>query len=410
VKGEVIGINGRGSFDKRGRINSGVGYAISINQIKNFMGGLKAGLDTDHASLGALVRTEIGEKNGIGRTTITQILDEADAARRGLAQEDELVSFAGRPISSDNHYKNVLGIFPRGWRVPLEYRRGDTKQEILVRLMGMQKKELPDGTPAGPPMPKIDPKQPIQPKQGPQGAGAKFYEAKAGFANYYFNKQEKARLLTAFTKLSDLSGLKGKWMFDGEVRLLKARTTSPFSAEIKEVDNFPKVMLKVGAFPESLDPLDVKAEGNDHRKPAGSGGLMAALYVWRNLLTQGEKDMIDCVHGGVEPFYPPPTDGAAVASWLAQRVDAEVITNRHGSYQMKWFFAPEEIKRGKETYPKGCLLGFELRLQELNEDPCEIYFSDYKAVNGQQMPHRMQVYYRDVHYGTFTISSYNLSK
>src|SRR5947199_406932 len=38
MDGELIGINGRGSFEKRGRVNSGVGYAISINQIKNFMG------------------------------------------------------------------------------------------------------------------------------------------------------------------------------------------------------------------------------------------------------------------------------------------------------------------------------------------------------------------------------------
>src|SRR5688572_6360059 len=53
LDGELIGINGRGSFDKRGRVNSGVGYAISINQIKNFLGHMKAGLDTDHASLGA---------------------------------------------------------------------------------------------------------------------------------------------------------------------------------------------------------------------------------------------------------------------------------------------------------------------------------------------------------------------
>src|SRR5919206_3437629 len=51
MQGELIGINGRGSFDKRRRINSGVGYAISINQIKNFMAHLRAGLDTDHASL-----------------------------------------------------------------------------------------------------------------------------------------------------------------------------------------------------------------------------------------------------------------------------------------------------------------------------------------------------------------------
>ncbi|MBI1917843.1 MAG: trypsin-like peptidase domain-containing protein [Planctomycetes bacterium] len=32
MKAELVGINGRGSFDKRTRINSGVGYAISINQ------------------------------------------------------------------------------------------------------------------------------------------------------------------------------------------------------------------------------------------------------------------------------------------------------------------------------------------------------------------------------------------
>ena len=41
MDGELIGINGRGSFDKRGRVNSGVGYAISINQIKNFLGHLR---------------------------------------------------------------------------------------------------------------------------------------------------------------------------------------------------------------------------------------------------------------------------------------------------------------------------------------------------------------------------------
>ena len=33
----LIGINGRGSFEKRGRVNVGVGYAISINQIKHFL-------------------------------------------------------------------------------------------------------------------------------------------------------------------------------------------------------------------------------------------------------------------------------------------------------------------------------------------------------------------------------------
>ncbi|MDP6717739.1 MAG: trypsin-like peptidase domain-containing protein, partial [Pirellulaceae bacterium] len=41
AEGQLIGINGRGSFEKRGRVNVGLGYAISINQIKNFMGHLR---------------------------------------------------------------------------------------------------------------------------------------------------------------------------------------------------------------------------------------------------------------------------------------------------------------------------------------------------------------------------------
>jgi S1-C subfamily serine protease len=49
MQGELIGINGRGSFEKRGRVNVGVGYAISINQIKRFIGLLKSGRFVDHA-------------------------------------------------------------------------------------------------------------------------------------------------------------------------------------------------------------------------------------------------------------------------------------------------------------------------------------------------------------------------
>ncbi|HYW79089.1 MAG TPA: trypsin-like peptidase domain-containing protein, partial [Thermoguttaceae bacterium] len=58
AEGQLIGINGRGSFEKRGRVNVGVGYAISINQIKNFLGHLKSGRIVDHATLGASVRSD----------------------------------------------------------------------------------------------------------------------------------------------------------------------------------------------------------------------------------------------------------------------------------------------------------------------------------------------------------------
>jgi serine protease Do len=396
MKGEVVGINGRGSFDKRGRVNSGVGYAISINQIKNFMGHLHAGLDADHASLGALVRTE-AEGNGIGKTRVTSILEDADAYRRGLDTEDEIFSFAGQTISSDNHYKNEVGVYPRGWRVPLEYRRGDTvRKEILVRLMGVQRKELPDNNPPGdpPPGPK---KIVVKGKDGPQGPAAKFYEAKAGFANYYFNKEEKNRLLTSFKKNGDFSAALGLWTIEGKVKLLKANSSSDFTLDIDDQGK-GKVSLKLGAFPEEMIPLDANTP-QDFRRPAGSGGLMAAMYVWRMLLNMGDKAFpSESAHGGMEPFYPPPIDNSKPKSWADQRVDAEVLNTRLGVYQTKWFFSKSDQK----------LLGLELRLQEFNEDPCEIYFSDYKAVDGRQLPHRIQVYYRDVHYGTFTVTGYKL--
>ncbi|MBC8113938.1 MAG: trypsin-like peptidase domain-containing protein, partial [Candidatus Saccharimonas sp.] len=41
--GELVGINGRISVEKRGRVNVGAGYAISINQIKHFLDHLKGG-------------------------------------------------------------------------------------------------------------------------------------------------------------------------------------------------------------------------------------------------------------------------------------------------------------------------------------------------------------------------------
>src|SRR5262249_53221188 len=75
LDGELLGINGRGSFEKRGRVNSGVGYAISINQIKNFMGQLRAGLDTDHASLGAAVQSDT-EDAQISKYIVNSILPD----------------------------------------------------------------------------------------------------------------------------------------------------------------------------------------------------------------------------------------------------------------------------------------------------------------------------------------------
>src|SRR5207245_7434332 len=100
--------------------------------------------------------TPINENNtdeGQTGMIVTSILENSDARRRGLDLNDELVSFAGRVIGNRNHYQNVLGLFPKGWRVPLVYRRDNDKHEILLRLMGTQRAELDDDGRPKPPQP-----------------------------------------------------------------------------------------------------------------------------------------------------------------------------------------------------------------------------------------------------------------
>jgi S1-C subfamily serine protease len=226
MEGELIGINGRGSFEKRGRVNSGAGYAISINQIKNFMGHLRAGIDTDHATLGALVESDT-EEEGSNKMVVKSIVEDSDARRRGLDTGDELVSFAGRPITTVNQFKNVLGLFPKGWRVPMEYRHENDKKQVLVRLMKLQREQAgEEGKPKPRPAP---PRPPVPPRKSPASG---YYEPKPGFANFYFNKQERDRLLAGFHQHGEFSSLAGDWIVEAQAELKQGKTD--FLATIRE--------------------------------------------------------------------------------------------------------------------------------------------------------------------------------
>jgi serine protease Do len=399
LDGDLIGINGRISLEKRNRVNSGVGYAISINQIKNFLGHLRAGLDADHASLGALVesRAEEGVQTGM---VVTQILETSDARRRGLDVNDEIVSFAGRPVTNPNHYHNILGVFPKGWRVPLVYRRDNDKHEILVRLMGVQRQELDEeGRPKTPAPEERGRPAPKPPKPSP---ASKFYEAKPGFANFYFNRLERDRLWSAFRKHGDFASLTGPWAIDAE--LMRAGKRVPTHMTIAEETEpggkspHTVVSLSLPGAPLRLDPLQPGQDPQTLTQPKDSGGLLVALYQYRRLLTLGIKGFEgDFRHGGREPFYPMPADGSRPPSLAALRVDTEVLHTEHGAIPAKWFFSSAD----------GVLLGAEVTVVR-DEDPCELYFGDYHSVDGRLLPHRIEVRYGNGQFGVLTVNSYRL--
>jgi len=397
MDGEVIGINGRGSFDKRSRINSGVGYAISINQIKNFMGHLRAGLDVDHASLGAGVESE-SEDGSLNKMIIRGLLADCDAARRGLEPGDQLITFGGRPMNSVNEYKNTLGLFPKGWRVPMMYRNSEnkTRAEKLVRLMGVQRQEIKEGGGTQPP----PPGQPPRPQPQPGGPGAKLYEAKPGFANYYFNKLERERLLKAFLKHGDFSDMKGTWAIKGAGKAQTDNTTFDWNFKEEKVSE-PLVTMAIRSLDYRLEPLKDKLTLSELKAPAKSGGLITALYLYRQLYTHlNDKGFEgEFAHGGYEPIYPPPANGKK-QDFVKDRVMAEVLRTRHAGVSVKWYFSMTDAK----------LLGFEVTVDR-EEDPCEVYCYDYKPVSdGKSMPHRLIIRYGDDEYGDLRISEYKLAK
>jgi len=143
MSGEIIGINGRGSFKARGRVNVGLGYAISTNQIKRFIPDLMATRMVQHGTLDAL----FGNRGG--KVVCYTLNLDSPAAQRGLQLGDELVEFQGQPITHANQLTNMISTLPADWPVTFTVRREGETETISVRLLALpyspkKKKEEPE--------------------------------------------------------------------------------------------------------------------------------------------------------------------------------------------------------------------------------------------------------------------------
>lgn len=410
ARGQVIGINGRGSFEKRGRVNVGVGYAISINQIKNFLGYLHSGRIVDHATLGATVSTD-----DTGRVIVTNILQSSDAYRRGLRYNDEIISFGGRPITTTNAFKNVLGIFPKGWKVRLSYRRGDERKDILVRLAGVHSSEellaKIQGAPKTPQKPGRDgdqdkpgdqekpgekpadkqedkpgdeqedkkpkpiplPQQFHKKKPPTPAAVKKLIKSRSGYSNYYFNEQNRDRVWNALVARGDFATATGDW------------TISATTAGEQSVSFTLRDEQSTAQFPAKDWAIDATKDLGAQAFPDGSGGLLVAMHLWRRFLVVGPEKFGATYYLGTVP----------VAN-AAQNHD--VLIGTFGVSESWLVFDPTA----------GTLSAMEVFL-DVDVDPCEILFADYRDVDGRALPHRITVRHGDRVFGEYEIKSYSLS-
>jgi len=372
--GRLIGVNGRASFEKRGRVNVGVGYAISVNQLRNFLGFLKGGRLVDHATLGATVATDED-----GRVVVSDILESSDAYRRGLRYDDEIVSLAGRPVRTVNALKNILGTLPAGWRVPVVFRRGGRRMELLVRLEGLhrptelarivaaeaaeQQPPAPDGTPR--------PATPAAPPAPLPDAVKDLYEARSGFTNYRFNLLERDRVAAAIAAASTWATPASAWVISGRME-----TGAPFRIELSDTRGLIDL-------PTGTTDVDATGELDADPSPPGSGGLLAALLLWRRLVIAGPEKLGRTSYWGTQPRDPAAVDAAGAADLV------DVLETAAAAVEARFAVADDGGVVGIELWP------------EPDADPCEVTLEPRPGQPG--MPAVIEVRHGDTLFGRFQV-------
>ena len=146
-----------------------------------------------------------------------------------------MVSFAGRHDHQRQPFQEHRSASSRAagacrWNIAAATR----KKEILVRLMGVQRKEARRRRP--PPSRRTTDIKIAEATPPDQEPGRQVLRSRRpGFANYYFNRQEQNRLLTAFKKHGDFAANAGDVDHRGRSSALESDSSdSEFQLEIKD--------------------------------------------------------------------------------------------------------------------------------------------------------------------------------
>ena len=358
-EGKLIGINGRGSFEKRGRVNVGVGYAVSSNQVRRFLPMLRSGLIVDHASFGATVRTI--RSDATSHALVDAVDTASDVYRRGLGTGDYLLSVDGREIRSANNLLNVVGAMPAGWRAPFTYERRGVSYKSVARLQPLH---LPGELYEAASAMQSDPA--IENLEGEQSEWRRWYESVEGFANHYFTRLETDRILNAW------AAVRSDPKQGAQLRVLLERK--------EEAEEY---VLDISRFraqwrtPTGRYHINAQKVLSRQPAPLASPGLLAGLWIWRTISING-AGAVDSVHClGSLP-------------WDASGPVLDVVRVNHLGARVEFYFRSD-----------GRLAGFESFLDQ-QSDPTRVEFSDEIA---HGLPAVWRIFQGDEEYAVLRVSS-----
>lgn len=346
-RGELLGIVGRASFEKRGRVNVGVGYAISIHQAKNFLGYLRSGRIVDHATLGATATTDPD-----GSVSVSNILESSDAYRRGLRYGSEILTIDGRAVQTANDVQNVMGTLPSNWRVKLAFREQGKTIETLVRLRSVHRQDelLQKMSAALPPPPPRKEEKNEEEKPKEEGEGGKLpnlddlkklkdkiigkakpkkkypkavealLAARKGYGNYHFNLIEQDDFIRELRGQfpTGKEGDARAWMLTGVTDDAAAK---PVAIRVDSGN----MALMIGD--EALE-IKTKADLYDAVDQRTIAGILPALDAWRRMMATGPKKFGESFYLGTMPLG-------------GERPLRDCMVGIDGEMEIRWLSHPE---------------------------------------------------------------------
>lgn len=135
LDGKLVGINGRIATRYMNRVNSGVGYAIPSNQIRNFLPVMMKGGEGGKAEHGRIdgLLLAAGNTDGEG-AWVHDAKAGTTAARVGFQRDDLVISVNGARVFNRERLLGVLGTYPVGTEIDVRVRRGGEEKTLRAKL------------------------------------------------------------------------------------------------------------------------------------------------------------------------------------------------------------------------------------------------------------------------------------
>jgi len=135
LDGRLVGINGRIATRYMNRVNSGVGYAIPSNQIRNFLPGMKKGGENGKIHHGMVAGLQLVDQNTQGQgAKVASVRSGTTAETAGFKKGDFIVAVNGYPVFNRERYLGVVGTYPESTEVSVRVKRDDETVDLKVEL------------------------------------------------------------------------------------------------------------------------------------------------------------------------------------------------------------------------------------------------------------------------------------